>query len=79
MYRKSHLPLAVSAALGLSTVTAMPAIAQNDPSDAQALEEVIVTAQRRETDVGVIRTEVLNFDTVSQTGCWTTACSTRLT
>jgi outer membrane receptor protein involved in Fe transport len=46
MFKKSHLPLAVSAALGITSFSALPAFAQSDPADAQALEEVVVTGSR---------------------------------
>jgi len=45
MLRKSHLSMAVAAALGVSSMAILPAHAQSDGADA-ALEEVVVTGSR---------------------------------
>ncbi len=47
MLRKTHVSMAVAAALGVSALTALPAYAQVDPgADPAALEEVVVTGSR---------------------------------
>ena len=58
MLRKSHLSLAVAGALGISSMTAIPAFAQ----DESALEEVVVTGSR------IQKTNLVSSSPVTQVG-----------
>ena len=75
MYQKKQLSLAVSAALGLSTLVMVPGqvMAQDQQTEEEELllEEVVVTGSRLVTEVGFGRTSpvtVVGMDAIAETG-----------